>query len=165
MGMCSRQDAGFIVVTAVPDDEPAWLALAAEAEPLFGSLVNEPTFRRALQRNIGRGSAFCVRAGDGAPGAALCGGILFSAHPPQYTIGWLVVARLWQRRGVGRALVEHVLRLAQPLAEVSVVTFGPDQPDGAPARRFYERLGFVPAEMTLSGPDGQPRQVFRQTRG
>jgi hypothetical protein len=52
------------VQQATDDDLPAWLALAAEVEPLFGPMVDEPEFLRALQRNINRGSAFCVRQED-----------------------------------------------------------------------------------------------------
>jgi len=150
------------VVVAVPEDVPAWLALAAEVECLFGPLVGEPTFLRALERNVARGSAYSVREGDGPPGAPLEGGLLFSAHPPEYRIGWLAVAARARRRGVGRRLVSHVLALAARPARVSVVTYGEEVVGGAPARRFYERLGFLPAEMTLPGPDGGARQVYRR---
>src|SRR5438067_2684251 len=51
------------------DDVPRWPALAAEVEVLFGALVDNPDFRRALHRNIERGTAFCVRENDGPPGA------------------------------------------------------------------------------------------------
>src|SRR5919199_1148979 len=87
------------------DDVAPWLALAAEVEALFGAMADNPDLRRALDRNIERGTAFCVRENDGPPGAPLAGGLLFSPHPPRYTIGWLAVARRWRRQGVGRMLV------------------------------------------------------------
>ncbi len=43
------------VVVAQPKDIPAWLVLAAEVEPLFGPMVNDPSFHRALRNNIERG--------------------------------------------------------------------------------------------------------------
>jgi broad specificity phosphatase PhoE/GNAT superfamily N-acetyltransferase len=146
-------------------DIPSWLDLAAEVEPLFGPMVDDPRFHEALRRNVARGTAFCLRAGDGPPGAPLVGGLLLSPHPPQYRIGWLAVSRGWRRRGVGRALVEHAFSLVEPPAEMAVTTFGPDQEEGEPARQFYARLGFVPAEMSAPGPDGRSRQVYRRVFG
>ncbi len=147
---------------ARPADIPAWLVLAAEFEPLFGPMVHEPSFHRALDKNIARGTAFCVRQADGPPGVPLLGGLLFSSHPPVYTIGWLAVAQQYRRQGIGQDLVEHALSLVQTPAEVMVTTFGADNPTGIPARRFYERLGFCAAEPAPSGPDGSARQMFRR---
>ena len=130
-------------------------------EALFGALVDNPDFRRALHRNIERGTAFCVRENDGPPGAPLAGGLLFSPHPPLYTIGWLAVARRWRRQGLGRMLVGHARGLVQPPAELAVVTFGEDNVAGEPARQFYRELGFQPAEQAPAGPGGGSRQVFR----
>jgi GNAT superfamily N-acetyltransferase len=151
------------VVAAQLEDIPAWLALAAEVEPLFGPMVDDPAFHRALCRNIDRGTAFCVREGDGPPGAPLLGGLLFSPKPPVYTIGWLAVTGRCRRRGIGHRLVEHVLGLAEPPAEFVVTTFGADHPEGEPARRFYARMGFDAAEAAPDGPDGGSRQIFRRT--
>ena len=89
------------VVLAQPEDIPAWLALATEVEPLFGPMVSEPSFHRALHKHIGRGTAFCVRDEDGRPGDPLLGGLLFSLDPPIYRIGWLAVAELHRRQGIG----------------------------------------------------------------
>lgn len=144
-------------------DIPAWLVLAAEVEPLFGPLVNEPSFQRSLTRNIERGTAFCVREADGPPGTSLLGGLLFSPHPPVYTIGWLAVTQPHRRHGIGRSLIEHALSLVQTPAEVVVTTFGADNPAGIPARRFYEWMGFRAAEPAPSGPDGSARQFYRRT--
>ena len=152
----------MLVQRAEPEDMPGWLALAAEVEPLFGPLVNDTGFHGALRKNIARGTAFCVREGDGPPGAPLAGGLLFSPHPPLYRIGWLAVSDACRRRGVGRALLEHALGLVQPPAEITVVTFGEDNAAGRPARRFYERLGFHAAEPAPAGPEGGSRQVYRR---
>jgi len=150
-------------VMAVERDIPAWLELAGEVEPLFGPMVHDERFRRALRRNIARGSAICMRVGDGPPGSALMGGLLLSSHPPKYEIGWLAVARTWRRQRVGRLLVKHALLRVRPPAELSVVTFGRGVPGGGAARAFYAQLGFAPCEPAEAGPDGQPRQVYRRT--
>jgi GNAT superfamily N-acetyltransferase len=153
---------GMNVVTARAEDFLAWLHLAAEVEPLFGPLVGEPEFEQALRKNIGRGTAFCVREDDGPPGAPLLGGLMFSPKPPRYTIGWLAVTERWRRRGVGRALVEHVAALVEPPAEMIVTTFGPGERTGMAARAFYEQMGFEPAGAAPDGPGGSPRQFFRR---
>jgi GNAT superfamily N-acetyltransferase len=150
------------VVVALPNDFSAWLILAAEVEALLGPMVDAPTFQRALHKHIGRGTAFCVRESDGPPGAPLMGGLLFSPGPPVYRIGWLAVARRHRRQGIARSLVEHILGLAVAPAEFAVTTFGGDNPEGEPARRFYERMGFHAAEGAPNGPEGGSRQVFRR---
>lgn len=138
----------------------AFLALAAEVEDWFGPMVDEPAFHSAVQGNIARGSAL-VAVGP-QPGAAVVGGLLFSTgRAPDYEIGWLVVAAARRSQGIGEALVAGaVRRWATPPAELTVVTFGPDHP-GARSRRFYERLGFEPAEAVDPGPEGGSRQRFR----
>jgi GNAT superfamily N-acetyltransferase len=151
------------VVTAQRQDIPAWLDLAAEVEPLFGPMVDDPGFYRALERNVDRGTAFCVREGDGPPGAPLLGGLLFSPKPPLYTIGWLAITAQHRRCGIGQSLVAHVVRLVEAPAEFVVTTFGRDHPEGEPARRFYERMGFHAAEPAPDGPEGGSRQIFRRT--
>jgi ribosomal protein S18 acetylase RimI-like enzyme len=78
-----------------------------------------------------------------------------------YTIGWLAVAQQYRRQGLGQRLVEHALGLVSAPAEVVVTTFGEDNPEGQAARRFYERLGFQPAEAAAPGPEGGTRQIFR----
>ena len=150
------------VQTAQSKDVDAWLGLAAEVEDLFGPMVNEPSFMSALTRNVERGSAFCIRESDGPAGAPLLAGILFSAKPPAYKIGWMSVARSHLRRGLGRALLDHVMRLVDGPGEIVVTTFGPDVVGGEAAREFYIEAGFLPAEMTDDGPEGGSRQVFRK---
>lgn len=152
------------IVIAQKEDIPAWLDLAREVEALFGPLVGELSFQRALQKNIERGTALCARETNGPPGAALLGGLLFSPKPPRYLIGWLAVARSHRRQGIGQMLVRHVLDLAETPAELVVTTFGADHPDGEPARRFYEQLGFHAAELAAPGPEGGSRQIFRFRR-
>lgn len=143
------------------EDIANWLNLASEVEPLFGPLLTDPRFHRALRNHIERGTAFCVREDDGPPRTPLMGGLLFSPKPPQYEIGWLAVAQKWRRHGVGRVLVEHVLGLIQPPAEMVVTTFGNGIEAGQAARRFYEQLGFEPAELAPSSPEGESRQIYR----
>jgi ribosomal protein S18 acetylase RimI-like enzyme len=150
------------IVVAQPEDIPAWLHLASEVESLFGPMVHEPSFHHTLRNSITRGTAFCIREADGPAGAALLGGLLFSAKPPIYKIRWLAVANEYRRRRIGQCLVEYAINLVQPPAELLVITFGADIQAGQPARHFYERLGFIAAEQAPRGPEGGSRQVFRR---
>jgi ADP-ribose pyrophosphatase YjhB (NUDIX family)/GNAT superfamily N-acetyltransferase len=153
------------VQIAHPQDIPAWLALAAEVEPEFGPLVHNPSFVRALEKNIARQTAFCVREGDGPPATPLMGGLLFSQCPPKYEIDWLAVARRWQRRGVGGALIQHVFGLVEPPGEMVLLTFAESAPQGQAAREFYTQFGFRPAELGPRNSANIPTQVFRRTFG
>lgn len=152
----------MFIVTALEEDVPAWLCLAVEVEPLFGPMVGEPGFHRALHKNIARGTAFCIRENNEGPGSPLMGGLLFSPRPPIYTIGWLAVAEACRRRGIGSLLVKHAISLVKPPAEMVVVTFAEGTPGGTAARRFYEKLGFLRAEPAPNGPEGGARQVYRR---
>lgn len=155
------------VASAQLADIPAWLDLAAEVEPLFGPMVNDPGFHASLRKNIERGSAFCVREHDGPPGARLMGGLLLSRCPVKhkYEIGWLAVAGEFQRHGVGRALMEYVFEQVESPSEVVLLTFGPDVVGGLPARKFYEKFGFEPAEPGPVNSGGVATQVYRRQVG
>lgn len=48
----------------------------------------EIPFVQALEKNIDRGSTFCLRENDGSPSTRLIGGILFSSsNAPKYKLG------------------------------------------------------------------------------
>ena len=153
------------VQVAQLEDVGAWLGLAAEGEHLFGSMVDEPSFMRALTRNIERCSAFCIRECDGPAGTPLQAGVLFSANSSVYKIGWMSVSRDHRRRGLGlgTALLAYVTSIVEVPGEITVTTFGPDIAGGEAARAFYSGHGFVPSEMTDDGPEGGSTQVFRKT--
>ena len=150
----------MLVQVATTDDISNWLNLAEEVEFLFGPMVNNPNFHAALRKNIDRASAYCVREQDRLPGTRLMGGLFFSAKPPVYQIGWLSIAKRWRRKGVGTLLVEHVVGLVEPPAYILVRTFGEDNSEGLPARRFYEKMGFIPFEDSPPGPEGVPEKSF-----
>lgn len=151
------------VIKAVMKDMEGWLHLASEVEYLFGPMVNEPKFIQALEKSIYQQSAFCVRVNDGVPGDPLLGGVMFSSsNAPYYKIGWLAVSSEARKQGVATAIMNHILSRIETPAEISVITFGEDIPDGRPARRFHQKFGFLPLEETIpNGPEGGSRQKFR----
>ncbi|MBB3128612.1 ribosomal protein S18 acetylase RimI-like enzyme [Paenibacillus rhizosphaerae] len=137
--------------------------MAAEVEYLFGPMVSDSKFIQAIEKNISRGSAFCVRENNGEPGSRLLGGILFSsASAPSYKIGWLAVSSISRNKGIATALLKHALKTVNVPAEISVTTFGDEVPDGQPARRLYQKFGFEPQEELIpNGPEGGSRQKFK----
>jgi GNAT superfamily N-acetyltransferase len=147
---------GVRVLPASTSDLSTFLSLAEEVEEWFGPMVDDPGFRQAVRRGIGRGSALVAVDRDEP-----VGGLLFSRHrPPIYDIRWLVVTSDRRSEGVGEAMIAHALRrFVEPPATVSVVTFGADHP-GARSRDFYTRLGFEPQEEAETGPEGGSRQRF-----
>lgn len=149
-----------IQIATTADLDP-WLQLAAEVEPLFGPMVQDPGFHAALANNFQRGTAYCIRDGDEQPGNELLGGLLFSPKIPNYRINWLAVTERARGRGYGAALLLRTLDQVIPPATVSVITFGEDNPAGKPARQLYMRYGFLPAEMIAPAEDGSTRQIFR----
>jgi GNAT superfamily N-acetyltransferase len=150
-----------IVTVARPCDVAGFLTLAAQVEHWFGPMVDEPGFQHALERNIRRGTALCVRSQDGT---GLRGGILFTIRPPVCRISWLVVTDCDRGLGLGRALVTDAARRLAGQGIIEVITFSADHPAAQPsgARTFYERLGFAAEEPAEAGPDGTPRQWYRK---
>ena len=143
-------------------DLAGFLDLAAQVEQWFGPMVDDPGFHAAVRSHIGRGTALVATVPE-RPDPV--GGLLFGAEPPTYRVHWLVVAERARGRGVGRALVRTALRtFVRGPGTVEVVTFGADHPGASAsgARVFYERLGFVPAEVAAPGPEGGSRQVYRR---
>jgi GNAT superfamily N-acetyltransferase len=149
-----------IVRVAEEPDFPGFLGLAAQVEAWFGPMVEDPGFHDAVRKHIRRSMALVAVSPD------LLGGLLFGGTAPKYHVRWLVVSERARGSGVGRALMAEAMRRFVPApGTVEVVTFGADHPGASVsgARVFYERLGFVPAEVADPGPEGGSRQLFRLT--
>ena len=83
----------------------------------------------------------------------LLGALAFGPDPEggQLLVSMLVVAPSHQRRGVARALLQHVLSLAGPWP-VAVATAQANRP----AVALYQSLGFVAYRQGIVGPDALP---------
>ncbi|MCX6123970.1 MAG: GNAT family N-acetyltransferase [Proteobacteria bacterium] len=122
----------------------AWLDIASEVEDLFGPMVHDPNFHRALERNIARGTAVCVRYVETNK---LVGGLLYSLKESILKINWLAVEKRHQGYGIARILIAHVLSKSNGAKQVWVETFTENCARGAAARNLYLSFGFVPAEV------------------
>ena len=140
-------------------DVASWLEIVAEVEPLFGPM---PDFELTLLRKIEERAAFCVRSDDKDPSAPVLGGALLGGTPDHGWIRWLAVRSSARRRGVGRSLVEAAIEQMASAGTISLDTFREDNLAGRPARRLYQRTGFVAGP--LVGPQDMPRQRFDLVR-
>lgn len=121
--------AEFRVRTAAwPDDEQALHALRHEV------FVAEQNVPEEIEWD-GR-DAQCLHAiAHSATGEVVgCGRLLPDGH-----IGRMAVRREWRSRGVGRALLEHLVALAAVNGHARVVLNAQTHAEG-----FYRRFGFVP---------------------
>ena len=128
------------------------MAMETEDKPL-----DEATLARGIQRafdDAGKGRYFIAEI-DGRP----AGTLMLTWEWSDWRDGWwwwiqsVFVDEAFRRRGVYRALYEHVLQLAQADPEVRGIRLYVEQ-DNASARRTYEFLGmqhpgYVMYEKTL----------------
>ncbi|HXT88038.1 MAG TPA: GNAT family N-acetyltransferase [Trebonia sp.] len=89
--------------------------------------------------------AACEVFGVDAPdGKGLAGALVMTRWAADYaSAGMMLVAARYGRRGLGRALMEHVLRAAGD--DATVTLFATDQ-----GRPLYEKLGFEPVRKSVS---------------
>ncbi|MGH3502725.1 MAG: GNAT family N-acetyltransferase [Nocardioidaceae bacterium] len=85
--------------------------------------------------------------------------MLLSRDDQPHHINWLAVATSSRGCGHGAALVRRALD-RWPDGDVALETFTADCTEGLPARRLYERLGFVSIGRAAPAPDGSPRDCY-----
>jgi GNAT superfamily N-acetyltransferase len=89
---------------------------------------------------LGVSEAFGVDAPDGR---GLAGAVVLTRWGPDLaSVGMMLVAARYGRRGLGRALMEHVIAEA---GKATVTLFATDM-----GRPLYEKLGFVPVRRSVS---------------
>ena len=140
---------------ARPRDIDAWMALVDEVRDLFPGLETETDLmqhRETVLHLIGDNSAVCA-----VKGKELIGILLFSREEKE--LCFLAVAPQQRRRHIARRMVDFMLTQIPLGEEITVTTYRADDPKGQAARTFYQRLGFVPGELTEAF--GYPTQVFR----
>jgi GNAT superfamily N-acetyltransferase len=92
---------------------------------------------------LGCAEAFGVDAPDGDASGRLAGAVVLTRWGPDLaSVGMMLVATRYARRGLGRALMEHLLAEA---GEATVTLFATDM-----GRPLYEKLGFLPVRRSVS---------------
>jgi ribosomal protein S18 acetylase RimI-like enzyme len=139
-------------------DVASWLEIVREVEPLFGPM---PDFETTLFRKIDQQAALCVRSDNQHGSVFVLGGILLGGAPPRGQIRWLAVRSSARGIGIGRCLVEEAIKRLAASNSISLEAFREENIEGRPARRLYERLGFLPGPLIEVG--GLPRQRYTLT--
>jgi GNAT superfamily N-acetyltransferase len=81
---------------------------------------------------------------DAPDGAGLAGAVVLTRWAADYAaVGMMLVAARYERRGLGRALMGHLLRTAGD--DATVTLFATDM-----GRPLYEKLGFTPVRRSVS---------------
>jgi GNAT superfamily N-acetyltransferase len=81
---------------------------------------------------------------DAPDGRGLAGAVVLTRWEPDLaSVGMMLVATRYGRRGLGRALMEHLLAAAGP--DAAVTLFATDM-----GRPLYEKLGFAPVRRNVS---------------
>jgi putative acetyltransferase len=137
-----------------PDDlsNPRVLALLAERRPLQHADAAEAA---ALGNPGPQRAATSAEAASSAlkpPGLSvwsawegrqlLCCGALRRLGDKRIELAWLQTAHHWQRRGVGRAMLAHLVASAQAAAAEQMEASPPPGPGGMAARALLEAAGF-----------------------
>ncbi|NAZ87187.1 GNAT family N-acetyltransferase [Kineococcus indalonis] len=136
-----------------PSDVPLARATFALVQEVFG-VGGEPLSGAHLQRLLRREEFWALAAVvDGVPVGGLTAHVLpmTRAEVDELFVYDLAVRADWQRRGVGRALVRHLLRAASaagavaPIGEVFVLADDED----VHALDFYRAVGGVAQPVTM----------------
>jgi GNAT superfamily N-acetyltransferase len=92
---------------------------------------------------LGSSEAFGIDAPDGDVSGRLAGAVVLTRWGPDLaSVGMMLVATRYARRGLGRALMENLLAQA---GDATVTLFATDM-----GRPLYEKLGFVPVRQSVS---------------
>lgn len=114
-----------------PADIPACLALAVDR----GWPAEEERWR--LMLDLGEGYGWTGDDGE------LCATVVLTRYGGAGVVGMMLVAARCERRGIGRALMEHLLHQARDLDTVFLYS----TPQGRP---LYEQLGFAPTHEVVT---------------
>ncbi|MBA3315086.1 MAG: GNAT family N-acetyltransferase [Planctomycetota bacterium] len=142
----------FHITPATPDDAPIVvdynIALASETESKTLERATVEKGVRAVLGDSAKGRYFLARLSDGDEAGAVIGQLMVTFEWSDWRNGmmWWVqsvyVRQDWRRRGVFRALFQHVVDVAKSEG-VPVVRLYVEEHNG-PARETYAALGLEP---------------------
>ncbi len=138
----------------------SWMALVDKVKGSFPGLETEETLaehRKTVLEFMDKGCAICAKDGD-----RIVGALLFSKETN--TLCFLAVDAEYRRRHIGEKMFSYMLNLMDAGKDITVITYRADVPEGIPARKFYQKMGFVEGKLTEEF--GSPVQAFvlkRQT--
>ena len=135
-------------------DLDGWMGLAEQVRDSFPGLETREALeehRKTVLDFMSRKAAICAKLEGQVVGA-----LLFSREPA--VLCFLAVDAACRRQHIGERMVSCMRTFLDPAKEVTVTTYREDVPEGAAARAFYKRLGFVEGKLTEEF--GSPVQEF-----
>ena len=136
---------------------PEWNLLAKEVEPIFQApMADDPEFISFMTRKIEQKEAIIARESDSN---ALMGLITISHHSNH--ISWFAVFEKYRNGGIGSKLLNTAVNDLGNDKVIEVTTFCEDYSDGIPARRLYQKFGFVDCDL-VTDMNGSPRSLMKR---
>lgn len=135
-------------------DIDSWMQLVNKVKESFPGLETKEALdehRNTVLDFMSKQSAICAKSKD-----KIVGTLLFSKE--QNMLCFLAVDEEYRRQHIAEQMVSYMLTYMDAKKEVVVTTYREGVPEGAAARAFYKRLGFV--EGRLTEEFGSPVQEF-----
>ncbi|MBQ8202436.1 MAG: GNAT family N-acetyltransferase [Clostridia bacterium] len=124
-------------------DLPSWMTLVREVAWNFPGLETDEALQEhadTVAKFISKGNAICA-----VQGTRIVGVMLFSRRLNMLCC--MAVSPDCRRQGIATKMFELMLTLADPIRDLTVTTFCVEDPKGVAPRAFYQRQGFVPADL------------------
>ncbi|MCI7137092.1 MAG: GNAT family N-acetyltransferase [Candidatus Limivicinus sp.] len=137
-----------------PRELESWMALVTAVKDAFPGLETREALeahRETVQAFMDRGGAVCALAEGRVVGV-----LLFSAE--ENVLCFLAVDPAFRRQHIAADMLSFALPLMDLKRDVTVTTYREGDPAGAPARAFYQSIGF--SEGKLTEEFGSPVQEF-----
>ena len=125
-----------------------------------------------IDAHLAGSTDYRIHLAEGSPGAAdlsppILGFVCYGHNPVTdavYDVYWVVVGSGARRRGVGRALLEHVEGCVRRMAGRAIVIDTSGRPDYLPARALYESCGYTRvAEIANYYSPGDAMHIYMKT--
>lgn len=138
----------------VQADIHSWMRLVQTVSGSFPGLETEEALAEHRQTVLGfmsRHEAICAKQ-DGE----IIGALLFSRE--NNMLCFLAIDPIFRRQHIAEKMFQFMLPQMNAEMPITVTTYREDVPEGIAARAFYQKLGFVPDELTVEF--GNEVQVF-----
>ena len=134
------------------------IELIREVEPILqASMADDPKFISFLDSKIAKKEALVIR--DKNNNNKLTGLITISHNNNR--ISWFAVSERYRRMGVGSTLLEYAINELDSSRDIEVTTFQEGYLQGIPARRTYQKFGFIDYDLSVK-MDGFPRSLMKR---
>ena len=133
------------IKVAKESDIDCWMRLVSKVKDSFPGLETKEALaehRYTVLDFIHKKSAICARI-EGK----IVGVLLFSKE--NNMLCFLAVDSEYRRRHIADQMFRFILPLMTPGKKIIVTTYREGVPEGAAARAFYQKLGFIPGRMTV----------------